>query len=57
MKTISKIKPYLFDNYLIIALSKDWIDVCKGIPEFSVILDNNQRICLVGPKLESSSEK
>ena len=44
MKKIGKVSPYLFGDHLVIALSKDWINVYKNIPEFIVIIDKNRII-------------
>jgi len=47
LKKISSVTPYLFENHLIISLSKDWINVFKGIPEFDVYLDEGKKLHIV----------
>jgi len=55
MMKLSKIKPYLFENYLIIAFSKDWIDIFDEIPQFEVFIDKKKRLVLVGPPIVQKS--
>jgi len=47
MKRLSDITSYLFEDHIIISLSKDWINVFKAIPEFEVIIDNKKRLHLI----------
>jgi len=56
MKKITEVKSYLFDNYLIVSLSKDWVNVFGEIPRFKVVLDNKKQLCLIGPKLTESGD-
>ena len=51
MKKVDKIIPYIFENYLIISLSKDWINVFDEVPKFEVFIDNKKRLILVGPTI------
>lgn len=51
-KLITKITPYLFEEYLIIPLHKKWIDVFQKIPEFEVKIDSNNRLVLQGPQIK-----
>ena len=44
MKKIGKVSPYLFGDHLVIALSKDWINVYNSVPEFVVLIDNGRLI-------------
>ena len=52
LKKIATVTPTLFDDFLIISLSKKWIDVWKKIPEFSVYVDKNKQLIIktVGDK-------
>ena len=54
MTVIRNITPLLFENYLIITLSKDWINKFSGIPEFSVMINNTGKLCITS---ESSIKK
>lgn len=47
MKKIGKVSPYLFGDHLVIALSKDWINVFNGVPQFVVCLDEKNRLVIV----------
>ena len=49
MKKIIEITPYLFGDHLVIALSKDWIDIFHDIPKFKVCIDNNGQLIIEGP--------
>ena len=56
-KQICEVKPYLFEDFLIISLDKDWIDVCGGIvPTFNAIIDKEGRLNLVGPVVIKKKE-
>jgi len=44
MKKIGKVSPYLFGDHLVIALSKDWINVYNSVPEFIVLIDKDRLI-------------
>jgi hypothetical protein len=44
---ITTIRPLLFDDNLIIAFSKQWLDMFSKIPEFEVSIDGKGRLCLV----------
>jgi len=43
MKKI-EVKPYLFEDKLLISLSSEWINLFSGIPKFTVRIVNNQLI-------------
>ncbi len=47
MKKIGKVSPYLFGDHLVIALSKDWINVTNSVPEFNVLIDNDNKLHLI----------
>lgn len=53
---ITKITPYLFEEYLIIPLHKKWIDIYKTIPTFEVRIDRKGRLVLLGPSLITSGD-
>lgn len=53
---IGSILPHIFGDYLIISLSKQWIDHHGKIPSFEIIIDCEGRLCLVGPKVEKEHE-
>jgi len=46
LSNLGSITPTFFENYLILSLSKDWINKFSGIPEFVVIIDNKRRLCI-----------
>jgi hypothetical protein len=47
MNKIQKVKMYLFQNYLVLALDSQWIERFNGIPTFNVYLDKEGRLHLV----------
>ena len=47
MTKVGTIRPLLFDENLIIALSNKWIDKFTNIPEFDVIIDNKGGLCII----------
>ena len=51
MKKICRIKPYLFEDSLVIALSKDWINFFSNIPTFDVTYENRKLV------IQSESKK
>ena len=42
MNSTKKIKPYLFQNYLVLALDSKWIEQFNCIPTFVVYINNNK---------------
>ena len=46
MTRIGTVSPFLFDDNLIIALTKDWLDKFSKIPTFDVVINNAGRLCL-----------
>ena len=42
--------PLLFENYLIISLSKDWINQFSSVPQFRVSIDKKRRLCITSIK-------
>jgi hypothetical protein len=56
-KQICQVKPYLFEDFLIISLDKKWISVLGGkIPEFTAMIDEKGRLSLVGPVVYKKKE-
>ena len=51
MKRLSDITSYLFEDYIIISLTKDWITVFKGLPEFEVRIDDKDRLHLISKQV------
>jgi len=56
LKKIGHVSPYLFENYLIISLDMKWIEICNGIPKFTVMIDNSDRLILLGPIISLDKE-
>ena len=53
MKKIATVEPYLFENFLVLALDRGWIHVLDAkIPIFKVIIDEQSRLVLVGPTIK-----
>ena len=43
---LKTVKSLLFENSLILSLSKDWLNYFSKIPEFVVNIDNDGRLCM-----------
>lgn len=50
MKKICEVKPLLFDGYLVLALSKEWLDVFGEMPTFEASLDDDGKLHLTSTK-------
>ena len=49
-KEITVVTPYLHENFLVMALDRQWVEVFWGtIPTFTVIIDEIGRLVLIGP--------
>ena len=46
LTNLGTITPILFENNLIISLSKDWISKFSGVPKFSVKINETGRLCI-----------
>ncbi len=58
IKTVNKLTPYIFENYLIIALHQDWIKLFNKIPTFTVQIDEEQRLHLISDeKIKNEDNK
>jgi len=51
MKTTQRIKPYFFQNFLILAFDSQWIEKFNGVPTFIVTIDDENRLHLVSEKV------
>jgi len=56
MKSIIKVSPYVFEDHLIIAFDKKWLQIFSEVPYFEVTIDKNNRLVLVGPKVRRSGD-
>jgi hypothetical protein len=52
MEKFKIIKPYFFQDSLVISLTKEWINHFNGIPEFEVFLDNKKQIHLISKSFQ-----
>ncbi len=46
MINLGTVKSLLFENSLILSLSKDWLTHFSKIPEFDVIIDDKGQLCI-----------
>lgn len=46
MINLGTVKSLLFENSLIISLSKDWLNYFSKIPEFDVMINDKDRLCI-----------
>jgi len=51
-----KVTPGIFEDFLIIALSKNWLKVCKEFPRFEVTINKRGRLCLIGPEVSKGGK-
>lgn len=47
MTNLGTISPLIFEDNLIIALSKDWINHFQSMPKFDVSIDKKGRLCII----------
>lgn len=52
MEKFKIIKPCLFQDSLVISLTKEWINHFNEIPEFEVFVDNKKRLHLVSKSFQ-----
>jgi len=52
MKKIAKVVPHLYENTLILALSKDWLSLYGKYPEFDVYVDKDLRLHIVAREVK-----
>jgi hypothetical protein len=57
MVNLGTITPMNFDGYLILSLSKDWINQFSGIPKFSVMINKSGKLCLISIDSVTKGEK
>jgi len=53
MKELGTVQANLFENYLIVAFDKKWINVFGGLPVFRIIIDDKGRLCLQSQVIKS----
>ena len=47
MKKITSVSSCLFEDHLILSLSKDWLNVFKKIPSFEVMIDERNKLYFI----------
>ena len=48
-KILGQVIPHFFDGYFLISFGKDWLQILNEIPKFTIKIDKNGRLSLVGP--------
>jgi len=51
LKKLALISPYVFENFLIIALELEWLKLFKSMPTFDVIIDNEKKLHLISKEV------
>jgi len=46
MVELGIISPLLFSDFLILSLTKNWLEKFSGIPEFNVSIDKKGHLCI-----------
>lgn len=57
LTNLKTITPLLFEENLIISFAKDWINQFSEIPKFSVMINNNGKLCLTSIDSITKREK
>jgi len=47
MIRLGTISPLIFQDSLIISLTKDWINYFQSVPKFDVSIDKKGRLCII----------
>lgn len=47
MTNLGTISPLIFNESLIIALTKDWINHFHSVPKFDVSIDKKGKLCII----------
>jgi len=47
MTNLGTISPLIFEDSLIIALTKNWVNHFQSMPKFDVSIDKKGRLCIV----------
>ena len=50
MEKVGKAKTTLFEDFLVLGLAKEWLDVFGELPEFDVQIDNKRRLHIISTK-------
>lgn len=50
MHKIGKVKTTLFENFLVLGLTKEWLELFGELPEFDVQIDNKRRLHIISTK-------
>jgi hypothetical protein len=53
MKKIAKVVPHMYEDNLVLALSKDWVTLYGKYPEFDVYVDRHLRLHIVSKEVKS----
>ena len=57
-KQIGTIAPFFFEDRLLIALSKDWINVFEKLPNFEIKIDSSNRLNITSKdRIKKQKEK
>jgi hypothetical protein len=57
MKKTTTVLPYLFGDYLVLSLSKDWLRVFGEIPKFTVSVDERSLTLRAAIKRKEGGKK
>lgn len=47
MTRLGTVSPLIFNDSLIIALTKDWINHFQSVPKFDVSINNTGKLCII----------
>lgn len=52
MTRLGTISPLIFQDSLIISLTKDWINHFQSVPKFDVSIDKKGRLCIISKEID-----
>jgi len=55
MRKFASIKPFYFDNSILIAITKNWINQFNSIPEFDAFIDSKNKMHLISKQKVTKS--
>ncbi|KFM14397.1 hypothetical protein SCCGRSA3_00018 [Marine Group I thaumarchaeote SCGC RSA3] len=56
MKELGSVQANLFNDFLIVSLDKEWINLFGGLPVFRIIIDDQGRLCLQSQVIRSGAK-
>ena len=55
-RILLEIIPYFFEGHFILSLDQDWTNICGGVPRFTAVVDDKNRLVLIGPTIRRDTK-